>query len=159
MSSSLWGEDFVVQDTPKVTKKIIQKIKKPKSVVTSEKRVVSSKNISIKDRLELIREEVFRILGGYKGQTQTIFNREELHEYIDVALSNGYIAIDTETNNTLQPVGCKLMGACIYTPSCKNAYIPINHVNVDTGERLSNQLTEKDIFEEFSRQCKTNSKL
>lgn len=151
MSSSLWGEEFVVQDTPKVTKKIIQKIKTPKSPITSEKRVVSSKNLNIKDRLELIRGEVHRILGVYKDKTQTIFSRDELHSYIDVAISNGYIAIDTETNNTLQPVGCKLMGACIYTPSCKNAYIPVNHVNVDTGERLSNQLTENDIFEEFSR--------
>ncbi len=87
----------------------------------------------------------------YEDSTQLITTREGLHKYIDTAISNGVIAIDTETNNSLQPVGCKLMGACIYTPGLKNVYIPINHINHNTGELLDNQLTEKDIYEEFSR--------
>ena len=43
------------------------------------------------------------------------------------------------------------MGPCIYTPGENNAYIPLNHKDPETGERLSWQLTESDIAEQFSR--------
>jgi DNA polymerase-1 len=43
------------------------------------------------------------------------------------------------------------MGPCIYTPGQKNAYIPINHINPHTRERLEWQLTEEDIFEAFDK--------
>lgn len=42
------------------------------------------------------------------------------------------------------------MGGCIYTPGQKNAYIPINHTDIE-GNRLYWQLTEQDLAEEFSR--------
>lgn len=142
MTESLWGEDFVVESSPIKTKKIIDKITKPKS---------SKTQVSITDKLKSIYDEVYRILGRYKENTIVIKTKEQLHEYIDSAISNNVIAIDTETNNSLQPLTCKLMGPCIYTPGCKNAYIPINHVNPITRERLNWQLTEADINEEFSR--------
>ena len=148
---SLWGDDFVVEPTPKVVKKIIEKIKKPKEPKVVTTRTIKSKTISIDDKLSMIREEVYKTLGRYEDSTQLITTREGLHSYIDTAISNGVIAIDTETNNSLQPVGCKLMGACIYTPGLSNVYIPVNHINDNTGELLDNQLTEKDIYEEFSR--------
>ena len=47
----------------------------------------------------------------------------------------------------MDPLTCKLMGLCLYTPGQKNAYIPVNHINLFTRERLSNQLTEEDIKE------------
>ena len=53
--------------------------------------------------------------------------------------------MDTETNNSLDPITCKLMGLCLYYPGAKQAYIPVNHRNYKTGERLTNQLTEQDI--------------
>lgn len=142
MTESLWGEDFVVESSPTKTKKIIDKITKPKS---------SKTQVSITDKLKSIYDEVYRILGRYKENTIVIKTKEQLHEYIDSAISNNVIAIDTETNNSLQPLTCKLMGPCIYTPGCKNAYIPINHVNPITRERLDWQLTEADINEKFSR--------
>lgn len=151
MSSSLWGDEFVVTPSEKTAKKIINKINnpsKPKSVVresTSHK-----KNISDKDRVEMITSRVKSILGVYIDRTQVIRTREDLHTYLEQACINGYIAIDTETNNTLSPVGCKLMGVCIYTPGMSSAYIPINHVNIDTRELLSDQLNETDIYDEFS---------
>lgn len=39
------------------------------------------------------------------------------------------------------------MGLCLYYPGAKQAYIPVNHRNYKTGERLTNQLTEQDIKE------------
>ena len=64
---------------------------------------------------------------------------------------NKCISIDTETNNSLDPVTCKIMGLCLYTPGEKQAYIPINHRNCYTKERLDWQLTENDIKEELSK--------
>ena len=157
--SSLWGDEFVIEKTPKVVKKILDKVKTPKEPKVVKKQTLSSKTISLKDKLSMIRGEVYKILGRYEDSTQVITNLEELHEYISSAISNGTIAIDTETNNTLHPVGCKLMGACIYTPGKKNVYIPVNHVNIDTNERLQNQLLESDILHEFSRLSDNNVKI
>ena len=150
---SLWGESFDIAPEPQKQKKIIEKAAKPQKVKTTTEKVIKSKSssVSIHDKLRLIKEEVLRILGVYKDQTVVIRTREELTKYIDAAIVNGEIAIDTETNNSLVPLTCKLMGPCIYTPGQKNAYIPINHVDPDTRELLPDQLTEQDIKEEFLR--------
>lgn len=151
MGASLWGDDFVIEAAPKKVKQIKEKIDKPKKSTTTVVSKKSSKKVDVNSQLQEITKKVYEILGVYKDRTQVIRTRAELTSYIDAAIDNGIIAIDTETNNSLQPVICKLMGPCIYTPGQKNAYIPINHVNKDTRERLEWQLTESDIFEEFSR--------
>jgi DNA polymerase-1 len=43
------------------------------------------------------------------------------------------------------------MGLCLYYEGGKQAYIPVNHVNPDTGERLAWQLTEADCREQLQR--------
>lgn len=149
MNDSLWGEEFSVKSTPVETKKIIEKVKTPKKVVT-RKKSTSSQSDTL-STLENIKQEVLRILGVYREKTVVIKTKEQLHDYITKAIENNMIAVDTETNNSLDPITCKLMGPCIYTPGEKNAYIPINHVDPITRERLSWQLTEDDIKEEFSR--------
>lgn len=148
---SLWGDEFVIEETPKVARRVIKKVREPKEPKVVTSRTIKSKTVSIHDKIELIRQDVYKILGRYEDSTQVITDRDELHRYITKAIENGIIAIDTETNNSLQPVSCKLMGACIYTPGLKNVYIPVNHVDPDTNVKLENQLTERDIFEEFSR--------
>lgn len=151
--SSLWGEDFKIEPTLVKVKKITEKINKAKdnSEPQTHRRTIKSSSISLTERLRIITENVYKILGVYKENTIVIKTRQQLTEYIDAAIKNNLICIDTETNNSLEPVTCKLMGPCIYTPGQKNAYIPINHVNPDTGERLEWQLTEQDIYEEFCR--------
>ena len=151
MLDSLWGEEFTPVETKKKQKKILDKIDKPKTIKEVTVKTVKSSKISVKDKLKFIAEEVARILGIYRENTIVIKSRDQLHEYISKAIENSEIAIDTETNNSLDPLTCKLMGPCIYTPGQKNAYIPLNHVNPDTSERLDWQLTEQDIYEEFSR--------
>ncbi len=149
MTSSLWGDEFNIEETPKVAKKIVNKINNPKGVTKTR----GSKKVAVplEEQMNLIRAEVYRILGKYKDDTVVIKTREQLKNYIDRAIDNGVIAIDTETNNSLDPITCKLMGPCIYTPGEKNAYIPVNHINPHTRERLDWQLTESDIREEFNR--------
>jgi len=150
---SLWGDDFNPVETPAQVKKIVKKISEPKDPKVSVVKTVKSKKISTEDKLKLITTEVNRILGRYKDNTEVIRTYDDLKSYIDDAIRNGIIAVDTETNNSLDPITCKLMGGCIYTPGRKNAYIPVNHIDNATGERLSDQLTEEQIREQFSRLC------
>lgn len=143
---SLWGEEFSIPDTQVVAKKIIKKIKEQ-----TEEQKLKSKKTSVKDKIALITQKVHHILGKYIENTQVIKTREELHDYITQAIEKNIIAIDTETDNSLDPLTCKIMGGCIYVPGQRNAYIPINHVDTDTRERLNWQLTEDDLREEFQR--------
>lgn len=157
MVDSLWGDEFIIPETKKVAKKIVDKISKPKDPSVVVKKAVKSKTVSVKEKLAIIKENVLKILGKYVDNTLVIKTREQLTEYIDRSILNGVIAVDTETNNSLDPITCKLMGPCLYTPGLKNAYIPLNHVNPNTLERLDWQLTEEDVKEELDRL--TNTKI
>lgn len=148
---SLWGEEFNIQPTKQVAQKIKKKIEKKQPAEVSVKKTIKSKKIDLDSKLSLIEQEVNRILGTYASRTIVIDSLEKLSSYIDAAIANSVIAIDTETNNSLDPITCKLMGVCLYTPNQQNAYIPINHIDKQTGERLSWQVTEKDIFNQLSR--------
>ena len=152
MFDSLWGEEFTVAPPPKQQKKVIDKVSKPKKVTTTTERVVrSSGKTTTAEKLALIEEEVYRILGVYKDQTVVLRSEQELAEYIDKAIINHVIAVDTETNNSLVPLTCKIMGLCLYTPGMKNAYIPVNHENIFTGELLPDQVTEEQIRRQLDR--------
>lgn len=158
---SLFGE--VIDSSPKEsvekTKKIIKKIKSPKVVKETSNKRITSKKISLEDKIALIKENVYRILGQHKEDTLVIKTKEEFDKYIDKAISNGIIAVDTETNNSLDPITCKLMGLCLYTRGMKQAYIPINHVDFYTREKLTWQLKEEDCREELQRLVDNNVKL
>ena len=144
---SLWGPTFTIPEQAATINKVQAALENPKEV----KKIIASKKLPVEEKLMLVKAEVNRILGKYKDDTVLIKTKTELKQYIDKALENKIIAIDTETNNSLDPITCKLMGPCIYTPGLKNAYIPVNHVDLKTGERLDWQLTEQDIYEEFKR--------
>ena len=156
MANSLWGEEFEIPSEQEVVKKIVKKVKVDNR---TDEQKLKSKKTSIEDKIEIITQNVYKVLGHYKDIITVIKSREELHNYIDAAIQNGIIAIDTETNNSLDPLTCLLMGGCIYTPNQKAAYIPINHVNRETNERLEWQCTEQDIKEEFNRLNEANVKI
>lgn len=148
----LWGDE-IEEEIPKKrekTKKTLDKIAKPKKVTDTKEAVsktIKSKTISLKEKLELITTEVLRVLGKQKNNIVVIRDKGQYIEYIQNAIKTGKIAVDTETNNSLDPITCKLMGLCLYYPGAKQAYIPVNHRNWETKERLENQLTENDIRE------------
>ena len=149
LTSNLWGDAFAIEPTAsRVGKLKSVTAKKPK--VVSEKSVSSNKNLSIEERLTLIAAEVNRILGGYKSNTVILDSYEKFKAYVDAGIQNGIIAIDTETDNSLDPLTCKLMGLCLYTPGQKNAYIPVNHTDL-AGNRLPWQVTEEQIKEQLDR--------
>jgi DNA polymerase I-like protein with 3'-5' exonuclease and polymerase domains len=151
MHSGLFESEFQLPNTVEKTKKIIEKIKKPKKPKVVVEKKITSKNISVEDKIALITEKVNTILDKQKDNIIVIKNKKDLSDYITNSIYNGIIAIDTETNSSLDPLTAKLMGVCIYTPNNKMAYVPINHVDYKTGIKLSEQLTEQDIKEELSR--------
>ena len=139
MTSSLWGEDFEVKQVdPKV---ILKKAQEPKKIT----QVIKSSKVSVEEKIESIKNEVYRILGRYKEIVKCIRTLDEFNEYIDKSIKNDVMTIDTETNNSLDPITCKIMGLCLFTPEEKAVYIPVNHINRFTGEKLPDQITEYDI--------------
>ena len=110
-------------------------------------------------RLEEITKEVIRVLGKYRSSIITITDMETFHNYVTSCIDVGIVAIDTETNNSLDPLTCKLMGLCLYAPGLKAAYIPVNHRNPETKEKLSNQLLETQIKEQLQRIVDSGTKV
>ena len=115
----------------------------------SAEKAVKSKKLSVDEKLAIVKDKVFTTLGKQVDNVIVLSTREQLHEYINKGLKFGRIAIDTETNNSLDPITCKLMGLCLYVKGEKQAYIPVNHINKETNEKLPNQCNEKDIEEEL----------
>ena len=150
-TNSLWGDEIVV-NSPKETTDILNKISSTKYVKDdSVEKAIKSKSVSTHYKIDLISSQVKKILGKFADETEVITDKNEFARYIDKAIENGVIAIDTETNNSLDYLNCKIIGLCLYTPNEKSAYIPVNHVNKYTGVRLPNQLTEEDIKRELDR--------
>lgn len=154
-SDNLFGEDFPI-DSIEETNKLLKKAKEPKKAKT--KKVVDP-TLALHDKLLVIEQEVNRILGKHKEDTLVIYNKEDYLKYIDSCIAEGICAVDTETNNSTEPITCKLMGLCLYTNNQKQVYIPCNHVNINTGERLPNQLKEEDIREGLQKLVDNDVKL
>lgn len=151
----LFGADFELEITkPKSeVKKLVKKLDadSTKPAEANAEKMLKSKKLSLQDRLAIINEKVIKILGKQRHNTIVIRSLNDFSDYIDKAIAAGRIAVDTETNNSLDPITCKLMGLCLYVPGEKQAYIPINHINNDTGELLPNQLTERDCKTQLQR--------
>ena len=139
------------------TSEIIKKIKEPKELVGNK--AITSKKISKKDKVQLIRENVMSILGKHLDDSFVVKTKEEFVNYINTSIKNGLIVIDTETNNSLDPLTCKIMGLCLYTPSKNQCYVPINHRDIDTDLRLEWQLTENDLNEQLQKLVDENVKI
>lgn len=146
---SLWGEDISLNNSREEIKKIIDSINNPKNVKSDIPKQLASKKINIRDKLNIIKNEVYRILGSHIDDTIVITTKEQLKNYFDKAEENGVMGLDTETDNSLDYLNCKIMGLCLYTPNMKQAYVPINHTDL-SNNRLQNQLTEQDIAEQLS---------
>lgn len=148
---SLWGDEFQVPEKPEA-KEIVKKIKKEKAATTPDtpiEKIVKSNKVNLKDKMVLIEQNVTKVLGKQIDNVQVVYKKDELHQYLAKGLEKGRIAIDTETNNSLDPITCKLMGLCLYVPDEKQVYVPVNHINLDNNERLDYQLTENDIHDEL----------
>lgn len=111
----------------------------------------SIESMPLQDRLDYVYKNVIEVLGRYKGFVRTIRSKEELFEYIDKAIDFAFLSFDTETNNSLDPLTCKLMGLCCYIPNTKPVYIPINHTIPGTDTLLENQVSMEDVCEALQK--------
>ena len=126
----------------------IAKIKTIHTVSTKSK---SISNLSLEEKLKLIEKEVYKTLGRYKGFVEVIYDIDTLNKYIDKAIEFNCIAVDTETNKSLDPLTCKLVGLCLYVPNMKPVYVPVSHCIPGTDELLKNQVTPSQLSSIFDR--------
>ena len=150
----LFGADFEIDI--KQTKADVKKLVKKASGLgrvekTPEEKLLASKTLSMETRLSIIKEKVLEILGSQRTNTRVIRSLEDFSAYIDKAIQVGRIDIDTETNNTTDAMNAEMVGLCLYVPGEKQVYIPIKHVNWQTGEPLPNQLTYEDCRAQLQR--------
>ena len=102
------------------------------------------------ERINAARAIVEKNLGQFRDEYEIIRDEARLTEYIDSAIRNGIIAIDTETTG-LDPLRDDLVGICVYTPNEKAAYIPVNHKSFVTGMLVENQLPVNILHDQFER--------
>ena len=112
-------------------------------------------NGTLIDRINQIKAMVAKYLGGYEEETQLITTYEDLLDYLKEAVNQGVISIDTETTG-LDPMLDKIVGLCIYTPTRKTAYVPINHISYITQVRAENQLTAEEVAKALNKTIISN---
>lgn len=122
-------------------------VKKAKSSITRTS-IKGGGNLS--QKIDMMISMAETKLKNHKEDYDLIRDKESLHEYIDLCIKNEECAIDTETTG-LNPLLVDIVGVCLYTKGKKAVYIPINHKSHITNVRTSNQLTEKDVYEELKR--------
>ena len=123
------------------------------TVIASKSKQKSKTSATVKSggllgQISQIKSMVEKNLGQFKDDYIIINTPIDLHNYLNEAVNNGVLSIDTETTG-LDPILDKIVGLCLYTPNQKAAYVPINHISYVTGELVENQLTEQQVHDEF----------
>lgn len=85
---------------------------------------------------------VDRALAKYRGTIRVLHTEEGVNYYFDQILKNGIVALDTETNNSLDVHNNVMVGLCLYTPFNRPVYIPIGHRNRATNELSQGQVSK-----------------
>lgn len=147
------GIDLGEKETKPKTKvkEVARKVNEIDIASADPDKVLKSKKVSLADKLAIIKENVLKVLGHQQKNVLVIKDIITFNEYVSKAIESGRVAIDTETNNSTDPATCDIMGLCLYYPGGKQAYIPVNHVNPETGIRLDWQLTEEDCKNQLQR--------
>lgn len=118
-------------------------------------KVVAKGGMSLSEKISNIKRSVEQNLGEYKEKYQCIRTYEELHQYINMCIGNGICSIDTETTG-LDPMQDDIVGFSLYTPGQKAVYVPINHIDYITNEKVSNQLSKEACREQLERLSDVN---
>ena len=144
-------DEFNIELNKPRVETLLSKLNGAEESETSAAKMLKSKSLTLEEKLVIIKRKVLEVLGKQRKNVLVIRTKEEFEDYVSKAIEFGRIAIDTETNNSTDPTTCQLMGLCLYYEGGKQAYIPINHVNPETGVRLEWQLTEADCREQLQR--------
>lgn len=151
-NQGLFSDEFNIElNRPQVNVLLDKLSKSGDTTGTEAAKVLKAKSLTLEEKLEVIKAKVLEVLGKQRKNVVVIKTKEEFEDYVTKAIEFGRVAVDTETNNSTDPMTCQLMGLCLYYEGGKQAYVPINHVNWRTGERLAWQLTEADCKEQLQR--------
>ena len=110
----------------------------------NEKKKSKLASDNILDLLEKIKQDIDEHLASKADRFELVTSPERFEEYIEKANEYGKIAIDTETTG-LNPLVVEIVGFSMYFPGEKAIYVPINHEDYLTGNRLINQMTKEQI--------------
>lgn len=144
-------DEFNIELNKPRVETLLSKLNEAEESETSTAKMLKSKTLTLEEKLAIIKRKVLEVLGKQRKNVVVIKTKKEFEDYVSRAIEFGRIAIDTETNNSTDPMTCQIMGLCLYYEGGKQAYIPIHHVNPETGEHLSWQLTEADCREQLQR--------
>ena len=92
--AGLFGEEFEIQPKTVNAKKLVQKVNNQVDLTEEEqealdKKKLKSKKISLKERIAIISERVFHVLGKQKDNVLVVKTKEELKDYVQTAISIG----------------------------------------------------------------------
>ena len=107
---------------------------------------------TIKDKVKLAESMSLEVYKDVMDRLELIKDVEKLHTYINKAIKNGELAIDTETNG-LDRIDGKIAGVCLYTPGENGVYIPLGHISYMTNNPLKDNIST-DIMREELQRCK-----
>lgn len=105
---------------------------------------------TISGKVQLAKDMSEEVYKNKLNQLQLLDNYEHIEDYIDCAIDNGIIAVDTETNG-LDRIDGKIAGICLYTPGQKGIYIPIGHESYMTGIELQSNISKNFMKDQFER--------
>lgn len=128
---------------------VTQKINQIAAKSTEQPKSVSNVNTrSMNDELNQISKQVIDYFQD--SQAILITTKEQLHDYVDKCIENGYAGIDTETTG-LDRINDWIVGASLYTPGMPECYIPMKHIVPIFDNLYKDQLTYEEVGEELRR--------
>lgn len=139
--------------TQEAQKKALEMLSKK----SSKKQVAKVVPKSISGKVQLAKEMSQEVFADKLDRLELLDNENKIREYIDCAITNGIIAVDTETNG-LDRIDGKIAGVCLYTPAQKGVYIPVRHESFMTGIELKTNVSKEFMKDQFERMNKSNIK-
>lgn len=139
--------------TQEAQKKALEMLSKK----SSKKQVAKVVPKSISGKVQLAKEMSQEVFADKLDRLALLNNENKIREYVDCAITNGIVAVDTETNG-LDRIDGKIAGVCLYTPGQKGVYIPVRHESFMTGIELKTNISPEFMHEQFERMNKSNIK-
>lgn len=139
--------------TQEAQKKALEMLSKK----SSKKQVAKVVPKSISGKVQLAKEMSKEVFADKLDRLELLDNENKIREYVDCAITNGIIAVDTETNG-LDRIDGKIAGVCLYTPGQKGVYIPVQHESFMTGIELNTNISKEFMKDQFERMNKSNIK-
>lgn len=139
--------------TQEAQKKALEMLSKK----SSKKQVAKVVPKSISGKVQLAKEMSQEVFADKLDRLELLDNENKIREYIDCAITNGIVAVDTETNG-LDRIDGKIAGVCLYTPGQKGVYIPVRHESFMTGIELKTNVSKEFMKDQFERMNKSNIK-